>query len=177
MKKNIFENRWFSNIFKKIFPEIFLKYFCIFELARQFSMFTDFVINFDLKNDWVIAVWKFQLWITFQQFSTYIWQIDPKLKFSNGYNSVIFKVKIFDKISRHWELPREFKNAKTFQKNFWEYFLKNIWKSAIFKNIFFQLLKIANFQIFFKKSFQSFFWTTFAVLNLRGNAQCLLIFS
>ena len=138
-------------------------------------MFTDFVINFYFKNDWVIAVWKFRLWITFQQFSPYICQIDPKLKFSNGYNSVIFKVKIYDKISRHSELPREFKNAKIFQKKFWEDFLKNIWKSAIFKNIFFQLLKIANFQIFFKKSFKFFFWNIFAVLNSRGNSECLLI--
>ena len=135
-------------------------------------MFTDFVINFYFKNDWFIAVWKFRLWITFQQFSPYICQIDPKLKFSNGYNSVIFKVKIYDKISRHSELPREFKNAKIFQKKFWEDFLKNIWKSAIFKNIFFQLLKIANFQIFFKKSSQMFFWnflqfwTREAILNV-----------
>ena len=140
-------------------------------------MFTEFVINFDFKNDWVIAVWKFRLWITFQQFSTYIWQTDPNLKFSNGYNSVIFKVKIYDKISKHWELLREFKNAKIFLKNFWEDFLKNIWKSAIFKNIFFQLLKIANFQIFLKKSSQIFFWNIFAVLNSRSNSQCLLIFS
>ena len=149
MKKDIFKNRWFSNIFLKIFQNFFKKYFCIFELARQFSMFTDFVINFYFKNDWFIAVWKFRLWITFQQFSPYICQIDPKLKFSNGYNSVIFKVKIYDKISRHSELPRKFKNAKIFQKKFWEDFFKNIWKSAIFKNIFFQLLKIADFQIFF----------------------------
>ena len=140
-------------------------------------MFTDFVINFYFKNDWFIAVWKFRLWITFQQFSPYICQIDPKLKFSNGYNSVIFKVKIYDKISRHSELPREFKNAKIFQKKFWEDFLKNIWKSAIFKNIFFQLLKIADFQIFFKTSLKKKFWNIFAVLNLRGNSQCLLILS
>ena len=39
---------------------------------------------------------------------------DPKSEFSNGYNSVIFKVKIYDKISRHSELPREFKTAKIF---------------------------------------------------------------
>ena len=124
MKKYIFKNRWFSNIFKKIFPNFFLKYFCIFELARQFWMFTDFVINFYFKNDWVIAVWKFRLWITFQQFSPYICQIDPKLKFSNGYNLVIFKVKIYEKISRHWELPREFKTAKIFQKKFGKIFKK-----------------------------------------------------
>ena len=89
------------------------------------------LLNVDFKNNWFIAVWKFRLWIIFQQFSTYIWQTDQKLKFSNGYNSVIFKVKIYDKISRHWKLPREFKNAKIFQKKIWEDFLKNIWKSAI----------------------------------------------
>ena len=125
--------------FYKNLPNFFWKYFSSFELARQFSMSTDFVINFDFKNNWVIAIWKFRLCITFQQFSTYIWQTATKLKFSNGYNSVIFKVKIYDKISRHWELPREFKNAKKFQKKILEDFLKNIWKSAIFKNIFFQL--------------------------------------
>ena len=112
-------------------------------------MSTDFVINFDFKNDWIIAVWKFQLWINL----AYIWwkllESDPKSEFSNGYKSVIFKVKIYDKISKHWELPREFKNAKIFFKKFLKDFLKNIWKSAIFKNIFFQLLKIADFQIFF----------------------------
>ena len=31
--------------------DFFLKYFCSFELARQFSMSTDFFINFDFKND------------------------------------------------------------------------------------------------------------------------------
>ena len=41
------------------------------------------------------------------------------------------------------------KLQKNFKKKIWEDFLKNIWKSAIFKNIFFQLLKIADFQIFF----------------------------
>ena len=51
---------------------------------------------------------------------------DPKSEFSKGYNSVIFKVKIYDKISKHSELPREFKNAKIFQKKFWKDFLKNI---------------------------------------------------
>ena len=66
MKKDFFWNRRFSNIFLKIFPNFFSKYFCSFELARQFSMFTDFVINFDLKNDWVIAVWKFWFWISSQ---------------------------------------------------------------------------------------------------------------
>ena len=137
MNKDIFKNCWFSNIFLKIFPNFFLKYFCIFELARQFWMFTDFVINFYFKNDWIIAVWKFRLCITFQQFSPYICQIDPKLKFSNSYNSVIFKVKIYDKIIRHSELPREFKNAKIFKKKFWEDFLKNTWKSAIFKKYLF----------------------------------------
>ena len=130
----------------------FFKYFCIFELPRQFWMSTDFVINFDFKNDRVIAIWKFQLWINL----AYIWwkllESDPKSEFSNGYNPVIFKVKIYDKISKHSEFPREFKNAKIFQKKIWEDFLKNIWKSAIFKNIFFQLLKIADFQIFLKKS-------------------------
>ena len=63
---SIIKNRQFSNIFKKIFPNFFLKYFCSFELARQFSMSTDFFINFYFKNDWVIAVWKFQLWISSQ---------------------------------------------------------------------------------------------------------------
>ena len=29
-------------------------------------MSTDFFINFDFKNDWIIAVWKFQLWISSQ---------------------------------------------------------------------------------------------------------------
>ena len=85
-------------------------------------MFTDFVINFDFKNDWVIAIWKFRLWINLQEFSTYMWQTDLKSKFSNGYNSVIFKVKIYDKISKHWELPREFKNAKKNQNKIWEDF-------------------------------------------------------
>ena len=100
-----------------------------------------------------------------------------KLKFSNGYYSVIFKVKIYDKISRHWELPREFKNAKIFPKKNWEDFLKNLWKSSIFKNIFFQLLKIADFQRFFKKSSQICFSNIFAFLNCHCNSQCLLIFS
>ena len=123
--------------FLKNLPKIFLKYFCIFELARQFWMSTDFVINFDFKNDRVIAIWKFQLWINL----AYIWwkllESDPKSEFSNGYKSVIFKVKIYDKISKHWELPREFKNAKIFLKKFWEDFLKNTWKSAIFKKYLF----------------------------------------
>ena len=66
---------------------------------------------------------------------------------------------------------------KIFPKKIWEDFLKILWKSSIFKNILFQLLKIANFQIFFKKSSQIFFWNIFAVSNLRGNSQCLLIFS
>ena len=48
---------------------MFFKYFCIFELPLQFSMSTDFFINFDFKNDWVIAFWKFRFWITMQQFS------------------------------------------------------------------------------------------------------------
>ena len=148
----LFENREFLNIkndnylnwrfsknFTKIPQNLFLNFFWRFELYRSFSMLADFVINFGFKNNWVIAIWKFRLCITFQQFSTYIWQTATKLKFSNGYNSVIFKVKIYDKISRHWELPREFKNAKKFQKKILEDFLKNIWKSAIFKNIFFQL--------------------------------------
>ena len=55
-----------------------------------------------------------------------MWQNDPKLKFSNGYNSVTFKVKIYDKISKHRELPREFKTGKIFPKKIWEDFLKNI---------------------------------------------------
>ena len=79
-------------------------------------MSTDFVINFDLKNDRVIAIWKFQLWINL----AYIWwkllESDPKSEFSNSYKSVIFKVKIYDKISKHSELSREFKNAKIFKK-------------------------------------------------------------
>ena len=128
-------------------------------------MSTDFVINFYFKNDWVIAVWKFRLWITFQQFSPYICQIDPKLKFSNGYNSFIFKVKIFDKISRHSELPREFKNAKIFQKKFWEDFLKNIWKSAIFKNIFL-IIKNRRFSNIFLKIFLNFFLKYFCSFEL-----------
>ena len=62
--KKIFENRRFLIVGKKIFLKItdfqiffkkssqfFLKYFSSFELARQFSMSTDFVINFDFKND------------------------------------------------------------------------------------------------------------------------------
>ena len=105
--------------------------------------------------------------VDFQRHTEYIWCMDAtmphfmlwtatKLKFSNGYYSVIFKVKIYDKISRHWELPREFKNAKIFPKKIWEDFFKNIWKLAIFnnwKNIF---LKIDDFQIFFLKSSQFF---------------------
>ena len=89
------------------------------------------------KNDRVIAIWKFLLWINL----AYIWwkllESDPKSEFSNGYKSVIFKEKIYDKISKHWELPREFKNAKIFKKKFWEDFLKNTWKSAIFKKYLF----------------------------------------
>jgi len=131
-------------------------------------MSTDFIINFDFKNDWVIAIWKFQLWINL----AYIWwkllESDPKSEFSNGYNPVIFKVKIYDKISKHSELPREFKNAKIFQKKIWEDFLKNIWKSAIFNNWKKIFLKIADFQIFFKKSFQIFFKNIFAFLNSRS---------
>ena len=117
-------------------------------------MSTDFVINFDFKNDWVIAIWKFQLCISLPHVCWKLMQTDPKSEFSNSYNSVIFKVKIYDKFSRHWELPREFKNAKIFPKKFWEDFLKILWKSSIFKNIFFQSLKIADFQRFFKKSSQ-----------------------
>ena len=37
---------------------------------------------------------------------------DPNSEFSNDYNSVIFKVKIYDKISKHWEMPHKFKNQK-----------------------------------------------------------------
>ena len=160
--------------FLRNLPNFFLKYFCIFELARQFSMSTEFIINFDFKNDWVIAVWKLRLWISLHQFSTYMWQTDTKLKFSNGYYSVIFKVKIYDKISRHWELLREFKNAKIFPKKFWEDFLKNLWKSAIFNNWKKIFLKIDDFQRIFKKSSQFFFGNIFAFLNSRGNSQCLL---
>ena len=75
-------------------------------------MSTDFIINFDFKNDWVIAIWKFELWISLPYICWKLLESDPKSEFSNGYNSVIFKVKIYDKISKHWELPREFKNAK-----------------------------------------------------------------
>ena len=120
-------------------------------------MSTDFIINFHFKNDWVIAIWKIQLWISLPHICWKLMQTDPKSEFSNSYNSVIFIVKIYDKISRHWELPCEFQTAKIFQKKIWEDFLKNIWKSAIFKNIFFQLLKIADFQIFFFKIFPIFF--------------------
>ena len=49
--------------------------------------------------------------------------------FSNNYNSVIFKVKIYEKISRHWELQWQFKNAKMFEKQIWEDFFKNIFFS------------------------------------------------
>ena len=63
--KNIFFKSQFSKIFLKIPPIFVLNFVWIYELARQFSMCTDFVINFDFKNDWVIAVWKFQLWISF----------------------------------------------------------------------------------------------------------------
>ncbi len=139
-------------------------------------MFADFFINFDFKNDWFIAVWKFQLCTSSQQFATYMRQTGTKLKFSNGYNSVIFKVKIYEKISKHLVLPHKFKNAKTFQKN-WGDFLKILWKSAILKNIFFQLLKIADFQRILQKSPQFFFRNIFAFLNSRGNSKCLLIFS
>ena len=90
-----------------------------------------------------------------------MWQTATKLKFSNGYYSVIFKVKIYDKISRHWELPREFKNAKKNPKKFWEDFLKNLWKSAIFKNWKNIFLKIDDFQRIFKKSSQIFFGNIF----------------
>ena len=95
-----------------------------------------------------------------------------KLKFSNGYYSVIFKVKFFDKISRRWELPREFKNAKIFPKKIWEDFLKNLWKLAIFNNWKKILSKIDDFQRIFKKSSQFFFeiflhfWTREAILNV-----------
>ena len=140
-------------------------------------MSTDFIINFHFKNDWVIAIWKFQLCISLPHICWKLMQTDPKSEFSNSYNSVIFKVKIYDKFSRHWELPREFKNAKIFPKKNWEDFLKILWKSSIFKNIFFQLLKIADFQRFFKKSSQNFFGNIFAFLNSRGNSQCLLILS
>ena len=79
-------------------------------------MFTDFVINFDFKNDRVIAAWKFWFSISSQQFSTYILWIDPSSEFSKGYDSVIFKVKIYDKISTYLELPRQFKNTKKSKK-------------------------------------------------------------
>ena len=51
-------------------------------------------------------------------------QTGTKLKFSNGYNSVIFKVKIYEKISKPLELPREFKNAKIFRKKIGGIFVK-----------------------------------------------------
>ena len=131
---SIIKNCRFSNIFKKIFPIFLKKYFCSFELARQFWMSTDFVINFDFKNDWIIAVWKFQLWINL----AYIWwkllESDPKSEFSNGYKSVIFKVKIYDKISKHWELPRKFKNTKIF---FFIWIFLILWKLVILKISFF----------------------------------------
>ena len=111
----------------------------------------------------------------------YIWwkllESDPKSEFSNGYNSVIFKVKIYDKISRHSELPREFKTAKIFQKKNWKDFFKNIWKSAIFNNWKKIFLKIADFQIFFKKSSQIFFWNIFAYLGSGGTYLNTLKFS
>ena len=131
-------------------------------------------INFYFKNNWVIAIiWKFQLWISLPYICWKLRESDPKSEFSNGYNSVIFKVKIYEKISRHWELQWQFKNARIFEKQSWEDFFLNSWKSAIFRNIFFQLLKIAYFQIFFKKS--SHLKKTFLIS--RGNSQCLLIFS
>ena len=55
----------FKEFFKKP-PKNLFDFFCIFELAKQFSMCTDFFINFYFKNDWVIAVWKFQRWISSQ---------------------------------------------------------------------------------------------------------------
>ena len=60
----IFENQLFLKIFFfqllkiadfqiyfKKSSQLKKKYFCSFELARQFSMSTDFFINFDFKND------------------------------------------------------------------------------------------------------------------------------
>ena len=85
-------------------------------------MSTDFVINFDFKNDWVIAIWKFQLCSSLPYICWKLLESDTKSEFSNGYNSVIFKVKIYDKISRHWELPREFKNAKKNKKKLGRFF-------------------------------------------------------
>ena len=128
-------------------------------------MFTDFVINFDLKNDWVIAVWKFRLWITFQQFSTYIWQIDPKLKFSNGYNSVdIENCLASSKMQKHF---------KKISGNIFKKYLK----ISYFQKYFFSIIKNCQFSNIFFKIFPIFFLNIFAVLNLRGNSQCLLIFS
>ena len=127
-------------------------------------MFTDFVINFDFKNGWVIAIWKFQLWINLQEFSTYMWQIDPKSKFSNGYNSVIFKVKIYDKISKHWELPHEFKNPKKIQIKFGKIFKKYL-KIGDFRNYLFSIIKNRQFSNTFLKIIPNFFLKYFCIFR------------
>ena len=103
---------------------------------------------------------------------------DPKSEFSNVYNSVILKVKIYEKISKHWELLRQFKNAKIFQQKNWEDFFKNIWKYAIFNNGFFLFFLNCRFSnIFFKNLLKFFVEIFFAFLNWRSNSHCLLIFS
>ena len=70
---------WRNSIHK--FWVDFLFFFWNFQLARKFSMYTDFVINFYFKNDWVIAVWKFRLWISMQQFIIWSWKLGKSKMF------------------------------------------------------------------------------------------------
>ena len=101
----------------------------------------------------------------------YIWQTGIKLTFSNGYNWVIFKVKMYEKIIKHIELTGEFKNAKAFQKkilsslkigNFKKYLfsiIKNRWFSKNFTKIppnFFCMFELARqFSMFINFDFKN----------------------
>ena len=49
---------------------------------------------------------------------------DPKFNFLNGYSSVIFKARIYEKISKHWKRLVQFESSKKFKKIFWEIFVK-----------------------------------------------------
>ena len=140
-------------------------------------MSANFFINFGFKNDWVIAVWKFWLCTTLCIECYKLLRTDPKLIFSNGYNSVIFKAKIYEKISKHWERPVQFESSKKIQKKIWGDFRKIIWKSAIWRIIIFRCLKIAYFHIILWKSPKLFFWFFFEDSNCTSLSQCLLIFS
>ena len=141
-------------MFLKIFPNFIWIFFWIFELLRQFSMFNDFVINFDFKNDWVTNILKFRLWINLQKFSTYMWQIVPKSKFSFLKSKFMKKSVHIENWLASSKIQKIFKNRRflIIEKI---YFLK----LPIFKEF------LRNLPNFFLEIFLHF-WTREAILNI-----------